>query len=363
MTKKFEGKEETFDIQRDLFKNFTDNYVGVSKMWDQSYTKLYKPWMEFMGESTGKLSDISLSAGPKKYKDFYDDWMTTYQNTFGKFSPTQVPEPRETLEKFVKNAEESNKIYMSWVNELGENTKKTTEVLNTGSDPAKYRECLDMWRKSYEKMSDDLLGLPAFKYQKEIFENVTGIPDFYSDSFEKTRKLWKDSYARLYDPWFESMQKLSDSIVKLSKGGATPEAYKEFYDIWMDSYKETYGKMFDPFSMKPGKELFDSFQESVNISLGLYKGWIDAMEKMSEKFKDQSKFTADPEAFKEFFNLWLKMYEKATDDFFEGMPAVGPIKEMMEPIRNACKIYASTSLKMSKLWLESYSRAAKSVQG
>ncbi|MCE8423624.1 MAG: hypothetical protein J5U16_06800 [Candidatus Methanoperedens sp.] len=148
-------------------------------------------------------------------------------------------------------------------------------------------------------------------------------------------------------------------MVKLSKGEATPEAYKEFYDIWTNTYKETYGQLFNSLSMKSGKEISDTFQESINISLNLYRGWIDAMEKIAEKFKDQSKFSADPEALKEFFSLWLKMYEKATDDFFEGMPVVSPLNEMMEPVKSACKVYARTSIKMSKLWLESHISAAK----
>jgi hypothetical protein len=323
MNNKFEEKGETFGEHRDTLKNLTDSYVGLSEIWDQSYTKLYKPWMDFMSESTGNLSGISMTMAPDYYKEFYGDWMNTYQNSFGKFSTTQVPMPRVTLEKVVMTTEESNKICMSWVNEFGENAKKTNEILNNGTDPVKYRECLDMWRKSYKKISDDLLAMPAVKYQKEIFENLTGIPDFYSESFERTAKLWKESYDKIYDPWFESMEKFSESMTK------------------------------------PSKELLDTFQESIDINLNLHKKWVSAMEKMSEKFKDLSKFNADPEKFKEFFNLWLKMYEKATDDFFERLPAMNPIKEMMEPVKKACKIYSNTSIKMSKLWFDSYICTAK----
>jgi hypothetical protein len=328
----------------------------------ESYTKLYKPWMDFMSESTRKMSDISMSTTPNKYKEFYDDWMKTYHNSFGKFSPTQVLTPRDMLEKLLKSAEESKKMCLSWADEFEENAKKTTDVLNNSTDPAKYRECLDTWRKSYEKMSEDILALPAVKYQKEIFETLTGIPDFYSESFEKIAKLWKESYDKIYDPWFESMEKLSKNMLKLSKGDATPESYKEFYDVWTNTYTETFGKLFDPLSMKHSKELFDTFQENINISLILCKGWGTVMEKLAGKINDQSKFTTDPEAFKEFNYLWLKMYEKATDDFFEGMLAVSPIKEMMEPVKNACKIFSNTSIKMSKLWLDSNIRAAKNIK-
>jgi hypothetical protein len=141
---------------------------------------------------------------------------------------------------------------MSWVTEFGENSKKTIEILNNGIDPAKYKEWFDTWRKSYKKISDDLLAMPAVKYQKEIFENSIGIPDFYSESFERTAKLWKELYDKIYEPYFESMEKFSESI-------------------------------------KPSKELLDAFQESIDINLNLYKGWVSAMEQMSEKFKFLSK--------------------------------------------------------------------------
>jgi len=204
MIKKFEEKGETFDEHRDTLKNFTDSYVGLSEIWDQSYTKLYKPWMDFMGESTVNLSGISMIA-TSDYKEFYDDWMNTYQKSVGKFSTTQVPIPRVTLEKV------------------------------------------------YKKISDNLLAMPAVKYQKEIFENLIGIPDFYSESFERTAKLWKELYDKIYEPYFESMEKFSESMTKSSK------------------------------------ELLDAFQESIDINFNLYKGWVSAMEKMSEKFKFLSK--------------------------------------------------------------------------
>lgn len=356
MTKKHDDKGETLDENRDIFKTWADSYVGVSKMWDESYLKLYKPWIEFMDVSQ-KMADLSVNAVPKKYKDFYDEWMKTYQNSFGRFYPVSTPAPKEVLETFLKSADESKKMYKSWMDELEENSRKTTEALTSGADPAKYKEIHDMWMNTYEKISEQLLDLPAIRYHKETFENYTGIPDFYTESFVKMSKLWKDSYTRLYDPWVEAMQKLSGNVAKISRGEGTPEAYREFYNIWMQTYQETYGKLFDRHSMKPSKEAFENFLESTNICLNLYKSWIAALEKISDKMKDNSKLTTDPEAYKEFFNLWVKMHEKAFEDFFEGMPMISPLKEIMDPVKNAGKIYSNTSIKMSKLCMDSYLRS------
>ncbi len=281
MTKKHDDKGETIDDQKDLFKAWADSYVGISKMWDESYLKLYRPWIEMM-EVSQKMTDLSVNAVPKKYKEFYDEWMKTYQNSFGRIYPLPTKTPKETLENFLRCADESKKLYKSWIDEFERNSRKTLEVINNGTDPEKYKECHDMWMDTYEKISEDILDMPAIKYHKEIFENYTGIPDFYSESFVKIAKIWKDSYDRLYNPWVESMQKLSGDVAKISKGEADPETYKEFYNVWMSTYQETVSTLFDGQSMKPSKEAFENFVESTNIYLNLYKSWVVALEKMAE---------------------------------------------------------------------------------
>jgi len=76
----------------------------------------------------------------------------------------------------------------------------------------------------------------------------------------------------------------------------------------------------------------------------------DVVRKMAEKTNELSKQTNNPEAAKEFYDLWVKMYEKAFDGFFEDMPLAGPMKEMMEPVKIMAKIYADTFASMSKMW-------------
>jgi hypothetical protein len=130
----------------------------------------------------------------------------------------------------------------------------------------------------------------------------------------------------------------------------------QFYDLWMNTYKETFSRMFDPQTMKPSKEMVDSLKESTDISLNLFKSWTAVLEKMSEKIQEGSKLMNDPGTFKEFYNLWIKMYEKSLEDIFESIPLVSPLKEMVEPVKSAFKIYAQTSIKMSRMWMDSFTR-------
>ncbi len=358
MAKKSEEKTGVEMMEgRDFVKLWANNSNEIFKLWSDSNLKMYKPWIEFIGEKSSKITDLSMNTAPK-YKEFYEDWMKTYKSTYGKVFPTETPSPKEALENFVKCADESNKVYTSWITEFGENSKKTADVLNNGIDPAKYRDVCDSWIKSYEKIFDDMNEHPAIKCQRDIIENYTGMPDIYSEPIAKMTKQMKDLYTRLYMPSDTSIKKFSEELSKLSRSEINPDTYREFYELWANTYKESFSRMFDPQTMKPSKELLDDLKESMNISIDMFKSWEKALEKMSAKLESQSKMVNDIESFKEFFNLQIKMYEKIADDIFEGIPLVSPLKEMMEPIRSAFKIYSETSVKISKMWLDSITSMA-----
>jgi len=360
MAKRSEENKETTEGMKNIINTWTNESNGFLRVWGESNVKLYKPWMDFVGEESVRITDLSMNATPNKYKVFFDDWMKTYKNSFGKVYPVPMSSPKEALEDLIQCANDSNKVYMSWIEEFEENSKKTSEVLNNGMDPAKYRDCYESWLKTYEKISNDLGDNPSIRYQKEIFSNYTGIPDFGSGSFSKMAKQMQELYVKLYIPSQDSMVKISQDLAEMAKGEAKPETYNEFYDLWMNTYKETFSRMFDPQTMKPSKEILDSLKESTQISIDMFKSWTEVLEKMSEKMQDQSKLMNDPEAFKEFYYLCIKMYEKSSEDIFEGFPLVSPLKEMMEPVKSACKIYANTSIKMSRMWIDSFTRMAPS---
>jgi hypothetical protein len=359
MVKKTEGSKDTNKENKDIFKTWEDSYTAVSKMWEDSYVKLYKPWFESTGELFRTAALLSKDAAPEKYKEFYDLWVKIYQNSPGKLYQIPTLESnKETFEKLLSSAEESNKICRSWIAELEENSKATREVLQGEPDPAKYKEVYDIWIKSYGKIFDELLTLPFRQNINEIFENHIAIPNIYSETFLHVSKLWKDSYVKLYGPWIDSMAILSAKSAEISRRDASPEAYKEFYTIWLNTYQETYGKLFDIQSVQSSKEVFESFVRNANINLNLTKSWIAALEKLSQKAKEQSKQNTDPETNKEFYNLWVKTYEKALDNFFENTPTISPFKEILEPVKNAAKIYADTFSNVSKMWVNSYPGSA-----
>lgn len=330
-------------------ETWADSFTLMLKMWEDSFFELQKPWIESTEKLIEKASELSEEATPKQYKEFYDEWIETYQNSLDKFNPIPTMEAnREKLEKFMSGTEELSKLYKTWLSKLEDNSQSTKELLKDKIDPAKYKEYYDMWMNTYEQLFDELLALSTKENNKEIFEKYTGIPHIYFSSFIQMAKLWRTSYSKLYEPWTEAIDKLSMKMANISRGKAGTEAYKNFYELWMETYKDTYDKYIE--SMKPTKGLFDNFTDSTHAFLNMYKSWMAALEKMADKTHELSKEHTDAQMTREFFVLWTKMYEKAFDTFFEDMPMAGPMKDMMEPVKIMSKMYSDTFLRMSKLW-------------
>ncbi len=356
MAKKSEGrKEEPKEEQaekKDIFKIWADSYLAVAKTWEESYMNAYKPWIESTEKLTEKAVELSKDVSTEKYREFFDEWMKIYQNVSSRLFPlTMWKYDRETLEKFIKSSEESASLFKSWAAELEENSKKTEELFTSSTEPEKYKAIHAMWMKSYEKIYDQLLAIPTMESTRDIFESYTGIPNIYFKNCAQMSKLWKNSYMNLYTPLADSMLKLSAKMTEIAKGDANSDTYKEFYNQWMNTYQETYGRMFNIQSTKPSKEMLDNYLQGTNVYLNMYKSWMEVLEKMSEKTRELSKHTNDPVAYQEYYNTWINMYEKAFDDLFESMPLIGPMKNIMEPVKNVSRMYMDTIVNMSNMWL------------
>ena len=350
MAIKKEDRKNRTEVEMDIFKTWANSYTAVSKMWEDSYLKLYTPWLASTQDQLEKVVELSKDATPEKYMEFYEEWVKNSQKRAGKFYKiTSGESNKELFQKFKEGTEESYKLYKSMIAELDTNARATHDILQREPDPEKYKQVYNMWISFYGKVFDQLLTLPFRQNIKGIFENLTGTPYIDSNAITYISKLWKDSYDKLYGPYVESLLKLTAKSEEISMGNAGPEAYKEFYTLWTNTYQETYGKLFDIQSAKPSKEVFESFVKSANDNLKSTKTWIATLEKLSQKAMELSKQKADPEAYKEFYSLWAKTYEKAIDEFFKTMPEVSPFAEIMEPVKNAAKIYADTFTRMSKV--------------
>ncbi|MFQ5574692.1 MAG: hypothetical protein ACE5E0_03600 [Terriglobia bacterium] len=347
------GKKDTKKQENeDIFAIWADSNKAVLKMWEDSCSNLYKPWVESAERVFETTMSASKESTAKDHESFYDDWMKTWRDTFGKFYPIpKADSTKESLGELLTSAEESIKLYKSWITDLEENSKITKELLEGKPNSKKQKEYYDMWMRSYEKIFDEFLSLPMMESTKKVFEDYTGIPDIYSRAFTQMLRSWRSSYARLYRPWMESMIRLSQKMGEISEGSNVgAEAYQELYSMWMDGFNQTFGK----YARSPGSpdKAFEEFVQNTDIYLNLYRSWMEALQKMSEKASELLKHSADPGAYKDFYDLWVKTYKKAFDTFFEDMPMVEPMKQMMEPVRAVGKSYADALTAMSKAWVK-----------
>ncbi|MCX9085464.1 MAG: hypothetical protein OIN87_11785 [Candidatus Methanoperedens sp.] len=149
---------------------------------------------------------------------------------------------------------------------------------------------------------------------------------------EQTFKIWKE---------------LFEKANMIFQGDINLESYKELCSVWSDKYKSINNKCDMPFTMS--KTELRIYVENSEAYLAIYKAWINALEKVSEKAKELSFHTSDPEALREFNDLWIKMYGKAFDTFFEDMPTLeGPMREVMGPATLLGKIYTDSLILMMR---------------
>ncbi len=349
--------------RKDVFKMWTDSYSAMTKMWEDSYVNLYDPWVQSAGRLFDKAMELSKESSPEKYREFFDELTKSQQTTLSKLYP--MPRPvtdKDTLEKFVSAAQRSNELMRSWTEQIRDNAAKTQEILASGAPPSEYSGFYEMWRKTYEKMFDDFLGLIVSDSTKEVFEATVGVPGVYLQNFAEVVKLWRDAYQNLYTPLMDASIKLSQRWSDISKGQATPESYRDFYDQWMNAYRESYERMFNIESGQPYKDVVENLMRSTDNAMTMYKSWISSMDKMSAKMSEVLSRSMDPQVYMEFYDLWVQTYEKALEDFFEYAPMMEPMKKMMEPMRTAVKAQIDAYANLSKNWMGAMARTMEGAQ-
>ncbi|MCS4541541.1 MAG: hypothetical protein HY929_04355 [Euryarchaeota archaeon] len=339
--------EEEKKTSTEKWINFYDDFL---KNWEESYGALFKQWSDAMQNMSDKATEITRgAASPEAYKEFYELWITTYKDTFSKLVTPSLD--KEIFEKFLKTSEDNIAAYKSWISTLEDISKKTSEALTGPTTPEKLREFYALWLENYKKILDYSFKPPVSEPLKGAFGYYFGVPEMFIGFLAKASNVWKESFEKLFKPWIDVTGKIAEKTAEIAEGKASPTAYEEFYNLWMDTYKETFSKIFGAERELPTKLMLESFLESFNVYLRLFKSWMPALEKMSEKASDMVKVDTAPEVQKEFLTLWVKLYEKAVTDILE-IPMLKPMKEMFAPMTSMLKVYMDTSLRFSKMWVD-----------
>ncbi len=100
----------------------------------------------------------------------------------------------------------------------------------------------------------------------------------------------------------------------------------EFFDMWLKTYEATYGRIIEMPAMGPMREKYEKAMKSHNASVNLYKTWMEsmvnyqgifmeAMRRVREKMPVELEGELGPEAYKDFYKLWIDTYSDTFKEF------------------------------------------------
>ncbi|HWQ95806.1 MAG TPA: poly(R)-hydroxyalkanoic acid synthase subunit PhaE [Candidatus Methylomirabilis sp.] len=98
------------------------------------------------------------------------------------------------------------------------------------------QEFFDMWLRTYEATMGRLVEMPAMGPAREKSEKMT--KGF--STFVNLYAAGMDTSSNLQSVFMEAMRKVQKKTAKDMKGEISPEKYKDFYNIWIETYSETF---------------------------------------------------------------------------------------------------------------------------
>jgi len=96
------------------------------------------------------------------------------------------------------------------------------------------QEFFDMWVKTYEATFGRIAELPAMGPMREKSEKMAkGIPLFFS-----LYSTWMDTVIDFQNISMEAMKRMNEKTAQMEGSGT--ERYKELYNIWIESFSDTF---------------------------------------------------------------------------------------------------------------------------
>lgn len=98
------------------------------------------------------------------------------------------------------------------------------------------QEFYDQWLNMYKATMGKLIEMPAVGPAREKSEKM--MKGF--STFVNLYAAGMDTSSNLQKVFMEAMKKVQEKIPADMDGEINPEKYKEFYDIWIETYSETF---------------------------------------------------------------------------------------------------------------------------
>lgn len=188
--------KDVFEAYMGMPNTYLTNLAEAARMWKASHSELYTPWVESTFDLSEKFSELSKgNAGPEKYKEFYDQWMSTYTETFAKMFPADMTKPsKEMVENMLRGMNNSTEMYGSWLIALEKMTEKMKGLLTNATDAESYREFYGLWFDTYQKAFNDFFELmPVVEPMKVLLDPLKKAARVQADTYSNATKMWMDA--------------------------------------------------------------------------------------------------------------------------------------------------------------------------
>jgi hypothetical protein len=95
----------------------------------------------------------------------------------------------------------------------------------------------ELWLKAYEATYGKIVDMPVMGPTREGADRLR-------KNFEATINLhaaWAQSIASFQSAFMEATRKTQEKVEKrVAEEGVSPSSYKGYYDLWMETYSETF---------------------------------------------------------------------------------------------------------------------------
>ncbi len=99
------------------------------------------------------------------------------------------------------------------------------------------RDFFDLWMRLYEASYGRMLEVPAIGPARERIEKMRHSTDVAVNLYSS----WVESMASFQSVFLEAMRRTREKVAEQTTAeGEKPASYREFYELWMNTYSDTF---------------------------------------------------------------------------------------------------------------------------
>lgn len=101
------------------------------------------------------------------------------------------------------------------------------------------------------------------------------------------------------------------------------ESTQEFFDLWLNTYESTFGRMLRAPAVGPAREKTEKTLQGIPDYVHLYASWTDAAIDFQNVFTEAMRKTMEsiveqkPETYRDYYSIWLETYSDTFKDFLK----------------------------------------------